>query len=75
MVRQSDLCAAMAKGGAPIAGATGAGYTFVEADLGAMIGLRVTATNAGGSANANAAEVGPIVEAAPLAARRTRKSP
>jgi hypothetical protein len=47
--------------GAPIAGATAPGYTLVAADIGAMIGLTVTATNSGGSASANALPVGPVV--------------
>ena len=53
------------RNGSPIAGATGAGYTFVTADIGAEIGGNVTATDANGEASMDALPVGPI-EAAPV---------
>jgi hypothetical protein len=45
------------RGGTPIAGATGASYTPVEADDRQSISVRVTATNAAGSASAVAGPV------------------
>jgi hypothetical protein len=56
--------------GTAIAGATGAAYTMVADDLGSMVGLTVTATNAGGSASADAIPVGPVLPAA----RKARRS-
>jgi hypothetical protein len=56
--------------GASIAGATAATYTMVDEDVGSMVGCTVTATNAGGSASADAAEVGPVLPASPLRRRR-----
>jgi hypothetical protein len=47
-----------------VIGETSPGYTLLVDDLGAMIGLRVTATNAGGSNSASAEPVGPILPAA-----------
>ena len=52
------------RAGAAIPGATAIAYTMVAADVGLMIGATVTGTNAGGSASADAAPVGPV-EAAP----------
>jgi hypothetical protein len=49
--------------GEDILGETAPGYTRVEADLGLMIGLRITGTNSAGSATAEAEPVGPIVPA------------
>lgn len=43
-----------------ISGATGSTYTLIEDDEDAMIGCRVTATNAEGSDSADAEEVGPV---------------
>jgi hypothetical protein len=51
--------------GEDIIGAVAPGYTLVDADLGSMIGLEVTATNASGSASAEAEPVGPVIEPAP----------
>src|SRR5690606_21725559 len=51
-----------------ISGATGSTYTLIEDDEDAMIGCRVTATNAEGSDSADAEEVGPV-EAAGSARR------
>jgi hypothetical protein len=51
--------------GVAIPGETSPGYVLAAADVGLMIGLDVVATNAGGSATANASEVGPVIEAAP----------
>jgi hypothetical protein len=42
-------------------------YVLADADVGAMVGYRVTATNAGGVTSADADEVGPVVPAWPLA--------
>jgi hypothetical protein len=50
------------RNGASIWGATAVVYVPDYRDVGAMIGCRVTATNAGGSVSADAAPVGPIVE-------------
>lgn len=55
------------RGGVAIAGATGATYTLVTADVGATISCTVNASNAGGSASATSAGVGPVA-AAPVAA-------
>jgi hypothetical protein len=60
------------RGGAPIAGEVGVAYNLADDDLGAMIGCVVTATNLGGSAAANAAEVGPVLPAPPP--RRGRRN-
>lgn len=49
-----------------ISGATGSTYTLIEDDEDAMIGCRVTATNAEGSDNADAEEVGPVEAAEEL---------
>lgn len=54
------------RNGSPIAGATAPGYTIATADIGAMIGLNVTATDTNGLETSMDAEpVGPVV-AAPL---------
>jgi len=55
------------RNGSPIAGATGAGYTLVAADVGAMIGGNVTATDSNGEASMDSLTVGPITEPAVLA--------
>jgi hypothetical protein len=47
--------------GVEIIGATNNNYTLVNADLNAMIGARVTASNGGGSTDASALEVGPVI--------------
>jgi fibronectin type 3 domain-containing protein len=49
-----------------IAGATGATYTLVSADVGSTLVLLVTATNSGGAASATSAPTA-VVEAAPAA--------
>ena len=46
--------------GAAISGATGGGYVLDAADVGAMIGYRVTATNSDGSTQTTSATVGPV---------------
>lgn len=46
--------------GSSISSATGTTYVLVEADIGAMISVRVTATNTEGSTPATSATVGPI---------------
>ena len=56
-----DLAFQWLRGAANITGATGATYTTVVADEGAMIGCRVTGTNEAGSASAGAVAVGPII--------------
>lgn len=48
------------RSGVPITSATASAYTLVTADVGALISLRVTATNPGGSSQATSATVGPI---------------
>lgn len=48
------------RGGVNISGATSSTYLLVSADNAAMITVAVTATNAGGSASATSAGVGPI---------------
>lgn len=48
------------RNGSAISGATGGTYLLVGADEGANIAYRVTATGAGGSANATSAVVGPV---------------
>ena len=54
------------RNGSPIAGATGAGYTLVTADLGAHISGIVTASDANGvEASAESLSVGPILPAPP----------
>ena len=50
--------------GVDIGGATAATYTLVTADVGAMMTVAVTATNAKGSGTAIAAGVGPVTAAA-----------
>jgi hypothetical protein len=55
------------RNGSPIAGATGANYTTVTADLGAMIGGIVTTRDANGlETSAAAAPVGPVLAAIPV---------
>ncbi|MGC3984827.1 MAG: hypothetical protein QM777_08915 [Pseudorhodoferax sp.] len=49
--------------GAAISGATGASYALVTADLGAVISLRVTATNSEGTAQATSAATSAVVAA------------
>ena len=56
---------AWTRDGVDIVGASTRVYILVTNDVGAMIGYRVTATNAGGSASADAVPVGPVTEAAP----------
>lgn len=48
------------RNGVAIAGATGTSYGLVDADMGAYITLRVTATNTAGSTVATSAMVGPV---------------
>jgi phage tail sheath gpL-like len=50
--------------GTNIAGATTSDYTLTDQDIGAMIGARVTATNAGGDGEADSNEIGPVEAAA-----------
>jgi hypothetical protein len=58
--------------GSPIAGATGAGYTLVAADLGATIGGIVTARDANGlETSAGAPPVGPVLAAIPVVSPAT----
>jgi len=52
------------KRGATNVGTGGTSYTFVAADVGAMISCDVTGTNAGGSLTVSTNAVGPIVAAA-----------
>lgn len=51
------------RGGTEISGATGTTYLLVAADEGATITVQETATNAGGSADATSAGVGPVAAA------------
>ncbi|WP_230280285.1 putative Ig domain-containing protein [Croceicoccus sp. Ery15] len=51
------------RAGSAISGATGSSYVLQEADEGQNISYRVTATGAGGSANATSAAVGPVTAA------------
>lgn len=46
--------------GAPITGAIAAQYTLTAVDVGATISVRAIATNAGGSAQATSAGIGPV---------------
>lgn len=46
--------------GSPISGATGTSYTLTQAEEGAEIAFRVTATNSEGSASETSAAVGPV---------------
>jgi hypothetical protein len=48
------------RNGSPIAGATGATYTLEPVDVGAMIGVNVTATGAGGETSMDSLAVGPV---------------
>jgi len=48
------------RGGIAIPGATGASYLLASADAGALITCVITATNAGGSASATSAALGPV---------------
>jgi hypothetical protein len=50
---------------APIFGANGTSYTFVPADVGAMISLLETGIGPGGEASAESNEVGPVIAAPP----------
>lgn len=52
------------RNGSAISGANGATYLLAAADVGANISFQVTASGAGGSAQATSASVGPIVAAA-----------
>lgn len=52
------------RNGTAISGATGTTYLLIAADQGASISVRITATNAGGSAQATSAGVGPVAAAA-----------
>jgi hypothetical protein len=55
------------RNGSPIAGAGNTSYTLVTADIGAMIGCVVTATDTKGvEASADALPVGPVIAAPPL---------
>jgi len=55
------------RNGSPIAGAGNTSYTLVTADIGAMIGCIVTATDTKGvEASAEALPVGPVIAAPPL---------
>lgn len=54
------------RNGTAISGATGTTYLLIAADEAASISVRITATNAGGSAQATSAGVGPVA-AAPTA--------
>ncbi|RWR08131.1 fibronectin type III domain-containing protein [Paenirhodobacter populi] len=49
--------------GVAIVGATGATYVPAATDEGAMVAVRVTATNAGGSASATSPALGPVIAA------------
>lgn len=51
------------RAGSAISGATGSTYVLQAADEGQNISFRVTATGAGGSANATSAAVGPVAAA------------
>ncbi|HVP03108.1 MAG TPA: hypothetical protein VMT10_11105 [Solirubrobacteraceae bacterium] len=59
-------CDAAGSSCADIAGATASTYTLVAADVGGTIRVVVTATNAGGTANATSAATGVITPAPPL---------
>ena len=48
------------RGGQVISGATGLTYVLQEADLGALVALRITASNAGGTQVATSAAVWPV---------------
>jgi hypothetical protein len=52
-------------GGSPISGATGATFVPVTADIGGLISVQVTATNANGSSSATSAAVGPVTSSGP----------
>lgn len=55
------------RGGAVIAGATGAAYVLQAADVGAAITVTVTATNTAGAASATSAATAPVTAAQTLA--------
>nr|HEV8010867.1 hypothetical protein [Bradyrhizobium sp.] len=60
------------RNGSPIAGATGAGYTLIAADLGADIGMIVTARDTNGlETSAGAPPVGPVLAAIPVVSPAT----
>jgi hypothetical protein len=59
------------RGASDIAGATTRVYVIAAADLGAMLGYRVVATNAGGSTTVDATPVGPVT---PTRAAKRRSS-
>jgi hypothetical protein len=52
------------RNGAPIPGEINPGYLILDTDVGAMLGCTVIASNPNGTASADAAQVGPILEAA-----------
>jgi hypothetical protein len=54
------------RGGSPIAGATAAAYTFVTADIGAIINCLVSGENGDGVSSALSNSVGPVVDVPPL---------
>jgi hypothetical protein len=50
------------RNGTPIAGATAATYVLAAADVGAMIAVNVTATDANGETSMDSLPVGPVIE-------------
>jgi hypothetical protein len=52
------------RNGSPIFNASGTSYTFVQADVGFMIAVLVTAIGAGGDTSAESNEIGPVIDAA-----------
>lgn len=61
--------------GTPISGATGATYILVEADEGEEISYRVSASGAGGSAQATSSAVGPVAGGTPAPTPITLATP
>src|SRR5207248_11131028 len=61
--------------GASIAGATLKTYTLVGADAGHTIKVRVTATNADGSASAESAQTAPVISGTSSAAPKNTSPP
>jgi hypothetical protein len=61
--RQWSRCGASGSGCVALAGATGASYTPVQADVGSTLRASVTASNAGGSASSTSAPTSVVVAA------------
>jgi hypothetical protein len=60
--RPNDYAYQWSRDDAPIDGAAAASYTFVAADVDAMISCAVTASNSAGSAESTSNAIGPITD-------------